>query len=204
MKNMYALNLVTEESVPLEELLPIINEAVKGGVTIVQLREKKSSGKIFYEKAKEIKVLLDCYDIPLIINDRVDIALAVGAAGVHVGQTDLPLSAIRKIVPASMLVGVSASTIEEALEAEKNGASYIGVGAVFTTKTKADANLLPEGMLKKITKAVSIPVVAIGGITLDNMKILQDKEIAGIAVVSAIMKAEYPYEAAADFRKIWK
>ena len=204
MKSIYSLNLVTEESVPLEELLRIISEAVEGGVTTVQLREKKSSGKLFYEKAKEVKTLLDHNDIPLIINDRVDIALAVGAAGVHVGQTDLPLLAIRKIVPPSMIIGISASTIEEALEAEKNGASYIGVGSVFTTQTKADANLLPEGMLEEIINAVSIPVVAIGGINLRNMKMLLDKKIAGIAVVSAIMNAENPYEAAAEFREAWQ
>lgn len=204
MKSTYTLNLVTDESVPIEKLLFIIEEAVKGGVTIVQLREKKSAGKLFYEKAIKIKNLLDHYNIPLIINDRVDIALAVGAAGVHVGQTDLPLCAIREIVPSSMIVGISASTIEEALEAEKMGATYIGVGSVFTTQTKADANLLPEGMLDDITNAVSIPVVAIGGIDQNNMKLLSDKKIAGIAVVSAIMKAEDPYEAAATFRKTWK
>lgn len=201
MRNKYALNLVTEESVPLEKLLPIIEEAVKGGVTIVQLREKRSTGKCFYEKAKSVKALLDRYDVPLIINDRVDIALAVGAAGVHVGQDDLPLLAIRKMVPSSMIVGISTSTMEEAKEAEKNGASYIGVGSVFTTKSKADASLLPKGDLEKITEAVSIPVVAIGGIGLDNMKLLPNNKIAGVAVVSAIMKSENPCDAAMAFRK---
>ncbi|MCM3109525.1 thiamine phosphate synthase [Lederbergia lenta] len=201
MRNTYALNLVTEESVPLGKLLPIIEEAVKGGVTIVQLREKRSTGKCFYEKAKSVKALLDRYDIPLIINDRVDIALAVGAAGVHVGQDDLPLVAIRKMLPSSMIVGISTSTMEEAKEAEKNGASYIGVGSVFTTKSKADASLLPKGDLEKIAEAVSIPVVAIGGIGLDNMKLLPINKIAGVAVVSAIMKSENPYDAAIEFRK---
>lgn len=176
----------------------------KGRSNNCSTTRKKSAGKLFYEKAIKIKNLLDHYNIPLIINDRVDIALAVGAAGVHVGQTDLPLCAIREIVPSSMIVGISASTIEEALEAEKNGATYIGVGSVFTTQTKADANLLPEGMLDDITNAVSIPVVAIGGIDQNNMKLLSNKKIAGIAVVSAIMKAEDPYEAAATFRKTWK
>ncbi|CAM3997725.1 thiamine phosphate synthase [Lederbergia lenta] len=201
MRNTYALNLVTEESVPLEKLLPIIEEAVKGGVTIVQLREKRSTGKCFYEKAKSVKALLDRYDVPLIINDRVDIALAVGAAGVHVGQDDLPLVAIRKMLPSSMIVGISTSTMEEAKEAEKNGASYIGVGSVFTTKSKADASLLPKGDLEKIAEAVSIPVVAIGGIGLDNMKLLPNNKIAGVAVVSAIMKSKNPYDAAVAFRK---
>ncbi|MEK3886715.1 thiamine phosphate synthase [Bacillus sp. FSL K6-3431] len=203
MTNKYELHLVTEESVPLEKLLPIIEEAVKGGVTIVQLREKRSTGKRFYEKAKSVKTLLDQYAIPLIINDRVDIALTVGAAGVHVGQDDLPLSSIRKMVPSAMIVGVSTSTIKEAQEAERNGASYIGVGSVFTTQSKADANLLPNGMLAEIAQAVSIPVVAIGGIGLNNMQLLPNEKIAGIAVVSAIMKAGNPYKVAAAFRKVW-
>lgn len=204
MKQIYALNLITEESTPLEQLLPIVEAAVKGGVTIVQLREKRSLGKYFYEKAQSVKALLDRYNIPLIINDRIDIALAVGAAGVHVGQEDLPLAAIRKIVPPSMIVGVSASTLEEALESERNGASYIGVGSIFATKSKADATLLPEGELAKIAQSVSIPIMAIGGITLNNMQQLAGAELAGVAVVSAIMKAEDPYAAAMAFREMWQ
>ena len=203
MTNNYSLYLVTEESVPLEDLLRIIEEAVKGGVSIVQLREKNSTGSCFFKKAKSIKSLLARYDVHLIINDRVDIALAVGADGVHIGQEDLPLSEVRKIVPASMIVGLSVSTVEEAKEAEENGADYIGVGSIFPTQSKDDANLLPNGMLELITNAVSIPVVGIGGINLDNISTIRDKNLAGVAIVSAIMKAEDPYEAAKAFRAAW-
>lgn len=200
----YDLYLVTEESQSLEELLHTVEEAVKGGVTLVQLREKKSTGKCFYEKAIKVKELLHRYAIPLIINDRVDIALAVEADGVHVGQKDLPLSAVRKIVPDSMIVGVSVSTIEEAKEAELNGADYIGIGAVFPTGTKNDAEVLAEGMLEKIAKSVSIPSIAIGGIKLHNLSIIPNKNVAGVAIVSGITKAENPKEAATAFRKAWK
>ena len=167
------LYFVTEESVPLDTLLTIVERAVEGGVTAVQLREKKSEGITFFEKAKRLKALLDRYDVPLIINDRVDVALAVGAAGVHVGQSDLPLHAIKKIVPESMIVGISASTVEEAKLAEAAGASYLGVGAVFPTSTKNDATVLPAGMLQTIKESVSIPIVGIGGITLDNVELLR-------------------------------
>lgn len=193
------LNLVTEESVPVDSLLTIVEQAIKGGVTIVQLREKNSSGKEFYEKAKALKDLLDAYNVPLIINDRIDIAIAVNAAGVHVGQSDLPLAIVKEIVPSSFIVGVSAGTLEEAMNAERDGATYIGVGSVFPTATKGDAKLLPHGVLEEITRAVSIPVVAIGGITLENIDTLQYKGIAGVAVVSAIMKANNPSFVAQKF-----
>jgi len=192
----YQLYLVTEESVPVEELLSIVEEAIQGGVTTVQLREKKSSGRVFYEKAVKLKALTEKYQVPLFINDRVDIALAVRADGIHIGQQDLPLHEVKKIVPSSMLVGVSCGTVEEALAAEKGGADYIGVGAVFPTKSKKNAKVLEDGLLEKITRAVSIPVVAIGGINLENVSIIRNHDIAGIAVVSEIMKAEEPHEAA--------
>ena len=193
------LNLVTEESVPVDSLLTIVEQAIIGGVTIVQLREKNSSGKKFYEKAKALKELLDAYNVPLIINDRIDIAIAVNAAGVHVGQSDLPLAIVKEIVPSSFIVGVSAGTLEEAMNAERDGATYIGVGSVFPTGTKGDAKLLPHGVLEEITRTVSIPVVAIGGITLENIDTLQYKGIAGVAVVSAIMKANNPSFVAQKF-----
>ena len=201
MKPNYTLYLVTEESAPVEALLQTVESAVKGGVTIVQLREKQSSSKHFYEKALKLKNLLDQYQVPLIVNDRIDIALAVNAAGIHIGQSDLPLSAARKIIPESMIVGISVSTIEEAEDAERNGANYIGVGAVFQTSTKDDAKLLPEGMLKAIIEKVSIPVVAIGGIKIENLSKLPMNDIAGYAIVSGIMKANNPYSAAEGFRK---
>ncbi|SES00391.1 thiamine phosphate synthase [Psychrobacillus sp. OK032] len=193
------LYLVTEESVPLNSLLKVVSQAIQGGVTIVQLREKNSSGKKFYEKAKALKKLLDSYDIPLIINDRIDIAIAINAAGVHIGQTDLPLEIVKRMVPKQFIIGVSAGTLEEAKNAERDGATYIGVGSVFPTGTKGDAKLLPHGVLEEITKAVSIPVVAIGGIALANVDTLQHTGIAGVAVVSAIMKANKPTLVAEKF-----
>lgn len=188
--------LITDESTDIDVLLSTVEAAIKGGVTIVQLREKHSGGRDFYEKAKRLKTLLDQYEIPLIINDRVDIALAVGASGVHVGQEDLPLTMVKKIVPDSMIVGISAATVELAQEAERNGADYIGVGSIFPTGTKKDATVLEEGMLSAIIDAVTIPVIAIGGIQKDNVATLNNQGIAGIAVISEIMSADHPMKAA--------
>lgn len=195
------LYLVTDESVPLNELATIVEEAIKGGVTAVQLREKRNTGKQFYEKAVMLKALTEKYRVPLFINDRVDIALAANADGVHVGQSDLPLSEVRKIVPSSMLVGVSAGSVEEAIAAEQSGADYIGVGAVFPTQSKDNAKLLPEGELEKIIQSVTIPVVAIGGIKLHNLPAIRHHGIAGVAVVSEIMKAKDPFQAASLLRE---
>lgn len=130
--------------------------------------------------------------------------MAVGADGVHVGQSDLPAPAIRKIIPLSMIVGVSVGNPEEAREAELNGANYVGVGAVFPTTSKADAKVLPPGMLDKILETIQIPAVAIGGINLENVSMLGGKNIAGIAVVSGIMKANDPFEVAKAYRKLLK
>lgn len=199
-----SLYLVTEESTPIELLEEIVEKAVKGGVTIVQLREKNSTGKVFYEKAKIVKELLDRYDVPLMINDRIDIALAVGASGVHIGQKDLPLPVVREMLPSTMKVGISVSTVEQAKEAEKNGADYIGVGAVYPTQSKKDARVLPEGMLLAITEAVNIPAVAIGGIKAENIHTLKDQGLAGVCVVSAIMGAKNPKEAAAALVEQWE
>lgn len=200
----YRLYLVTEESLPIDVLLEKVEAAVKGGVTLVQLREKTSDGSIFLKKAVMLKQLLDRYEIPLIINDRIDVALAADAAGVHIGQNDLPLTAVRKIVPASMIIGVSTATVAEAKQAENDGADYVGIGAVFPTKSKADAKLLPAGMLERIMQSIQIPAVAIGGITLENIKELQGKGLAGAAIVSGLMRAEEPYQAAAAFRQAWE
>lgn len=200
----YRLYLVTEESLPTDILLKKVEEAVKGGVTLVQLREKTSDGGHFLKKAVKLKQLLDRYEIPLIINDRIDVALAADAAGVHIGQNDLPLTAVRKIVPASMIVGVSTATVAEAKQAEMDGADYVGIGAIFPTKSKADAKLLPAGMLERIMQSIQIPAVAIGGITLENIKELRGKGLAGAAIVSGLMRAEEPYQAAAAFHQAWE
>ncbi|MEK4148062.1 thiamine phosphate synthase [Robertmurraya sp. FSL W8-0741] len=201
MKDQLKLYLVTEESIPLPELLAIVEEAIKGGVSAVQLREKTNSGKLFFEKALKLKELTSHYKVPLYINDRVDIALAVGADGIHVGQEDLPLTSIKQIIPSTVNVGVSAGSVEEAIAAEKDGADYIGVGAVFPTASKDDAKVLAEGELEKIIQAVSIPVVAIGGIKLNNLERLKDLPITGIAIVSEIMKADSPRKAASLLRE---
>ncbi|MCY9003678.1 thiamine phosphate synthase [Peribacillus frigoritolerans] len=199
-----SLYLVTEESIAIEELTKIIAQSVSGGVSIVQLREKNNSSLSFYEKASALKQLLNELSIPLIINDRVDIALAVGADGIHIGQDDLPLPVVKKMVPVDMIVGVSVSTLEEALEAERNGADYIGVGSVFPTKTKQDATLMALEDLGEICRGVSIPAVAIGGITADNISALSDSGLSGTAVVSAIMNADNPKTASESLLKIIK
>lgn len=199
-----SLYLVTEESIAIEELTKIIAESVSGGVSIVQLREKNNSSLSFYEKASALKQLLNELSIPLIINDRVDIALAVGADGIHIGQDDLQLPVVKKMVPEDMIVGVSVSTLEEALEAERNGADYIGVGSVFPTKTKQDATLMALEDLGEICRGVSIPAVAIGGITADNISALSDSGLSGTAVVSAIMNADNPKTASESLLKIIK
>lgn len=195
-KQALSLYLVTSESMELEELLNKVEAAIQGGVTMVQLREKQSSGKLFLKKALALKSLTEKYEIPLVINDRVDIALAAGADGVHVGQSDLPAAYVKKIVPPSMFVGVSCSTVEEAKEAEKQGADYLGVGAVFPTNSKKDAERLESGMLESIVESVNIPVVAIGGINLENVQQLSHTGIDGIAVVSAILSNNNPKLAA--------
>lgn len=199
-----SLYLVTEESIAIEELTKIIAESVSGGVSIVQLREKNNSSLSFYKKASALKQLLNELSIPLIINDRVDIALAVGADGIHIGQDDLPLPVVKKMVPEDMIVGVSVSTLEDALEAERNGADYIGVGSVFPTKTKQDATLMALEDLGEICRGVSIPAVAIGGITADNISALSDSGLSGTAVVSAIMNADNPKTASESLLKIIK
>lgn len=199
-----SLYLVTEESIGIEELTKIIAESVSGGVSIVQLREKNNSSLSFYNKASALKQLLNELSIPLIINDRVDIALAVAADGIHIGQDDLPLPVVKKMVPEDMIVGVSVSTLEEAIEAERNGADYIGVGSVFPTKTKQDATLMAIGDLEEICRSVSIPAVAIGGITADNISALSASGLSGTAVVSAIMNAESPKTASESLLKIIK
>ncbi|MFD9624608.1 thiamine phosphate synthase [Peribacillus muralis] len=198
------LYLVTEESIALESLTNIISESVSGGVSVVQLREKNQSSLSFYKKAAALKQVLNELSTPLIINDRVDIALAVGADGIHIGQDDLPLSVIKQMVPDEMIIGVSVSNLEEALEAERNGADYLGVGSIFPTKTKQDATPMTIRDLEEICRSVSIPAVAIGGINADNIALLTEKGLAGAAVVSAIMEAKNPKTASSSFLDIIK
>ncbi|MBZ4667555.1 MAG: thiamine-phosphate pyrophosphorylase [Epulopiscium sp.] len=184
----YKLYLVTDRDILAgRNLESAVEEAIQGGVTLVQLREKDITSLEFYNMALRIKRITSQYNIPLIINDRLDIALAVDAEGVHLGQRDIPCVIARKIIGENKIVGVSASTLEEAKKAEKDGADYIGVGAVFPTSTKQDARDVSVDLLKEIKQSVAIPVVAIGGINEDNVSLLKDTNIDGIAVVSAIL-----------------
>ena len=199
----YTLYLVTEASMEIERMLQTVEAAVKGGVTVVQLREKSIDGKDFYEKAKQLKSLLDSYKVPLIINDRVDIALAIGASGVHCGQKDMPIEAIRSIVPKEMVVGISVETKEQAELALLNGADYVGTGSVFPTFTKNDATPLSKEELQKVTE-VNLPVIAIGGIQQHNISEITPYKLAGYAVVSAICSAENPKDAASQLLKTIK
>ena len=157
---------------------------------MVQLREKDISSDEFYRLAVSIKSITDKYEIPLIINDRVDIALSANAAGVHIGQHDLPASIVRKIIPQSMILGVSASTLQEAQKAVSDGADYLGVGAMFSTSTKTDADVVSMHTLSQIRKSVHIPIVAIGGINKENAPVFKAINIDGLAVVSAIISQQ--------------
>jgi thiamine-phosphate pyrophosphorylase len=187
----YKLYLVTDRGILKERDIALaVEDAIKGGVTLVQLREKDISTLDFYNVALKVKAVTDRCGIPLIINDRIDIALSVDADGVHVGQKDMPCHITRKIVGESKIVGVSVATIEEAVEAEKSGADYIGVGAVFPTSTKGDARAVSIDLLKEIKRSVSIPVVAIGGINSRNASLLKPANIDGIAVISDILSKE--------------
>ncbi len=163
-----------------------VEQAILGGVTVVQLREKHTDYETFVALAKEVKQITDQYQVPLLINDNLDVALAVDAAGVHVGQEDMAALEVRRRIGDKKVVGVSAQTVEQALAAEKAGADYLGVGAVFPTNSKDDAVKVDFATLRAICQAVQIPVVAIGGITADNMPALQNSGIIGVAVISAI------------------
>ena len=204
MKVDYSLYLCTDRNLlngkNFEETIEL---AIKGGVTIVQLREKNCSSREFLEIATSIKKITSKYKIPLIINDRIDIALAVDADGVHVGQDDLPCKTAREILGEEKIIGVSVSTVETAIKAEIDGANYIGVGAIFKTSTKTDAEIVSLETLKKIRDSVKIPVVAIGGINKSNLPQIKNF-IDGVAVVSAIISNENPEVAAKDLLQILK
>lgn len=169
-----------------ETLSDAVFQAIEGGATLIQLREKELSEKEFLDEAFRIKKICTSKKIPLIINDNVKIAKETDACGVHIGQSDMELKKARKILGAEKIIGVSCQTVEQALQAEKNGADYLGVGAIFSTSTKADADNVSISTLKEICRAVKIPVVAIGGISLQNMSQLKGSGIAGVSVISAI------------------
>lgn len=183
-------------------LADVVEEAIKAGITFLQLREKDLDYASFLQLAKEIRNITDKYKIPYVVNDNIEVAMACGADGVHVGQSDMDAKDVRSIIGQDKILGVSAQSVEQAISAEKNGADYIGVGTVFPTSTKLDAEGVSFETLKEICKAVSIPVVAIGGINKDNAMKLAGSSIDGIAVVSAIFAQEDITAAVKELRQI--
>lgn len=185
------LYAVTDRSFkPNVSLYEQAESALKGGVTMLQIREKDLAEEDFLKEANEIKTLCNKYHVPLIINDNVELCKRCGADGVHIGQHDMPASEARAIIGKNKILGVSAQTVAQAIEAEKSGADYLGVGAVFPTSTKSDADDVSLDVLREICEAVKIPVVAIGGISMENIHKLKGSKIAGAALVSAIFAAE--------------
>lgn len=200
----YSLYLVTDRGLARgRPTLEIVAAAVSGGVTCVQLREKDCSTREFIEQALAIKDFLKARRVPLIINDRVDVALAVEADGVHLGQTDMPLDIAKKILPDSMIIGISAESLADALEAEKGGADYLGVSPIFATPTKTDT-APPLGLtgLRAIRDAVRLPLVGIGGLNRDNSAAVIQNGADGVAVVSAVVGADDPAAAAGELKRV--
>lgn len=183
-----------------EEFLFRVEQALKGGVTLLQLREKEKSTREYIELAEKVHELAKQYNVPLIIDDRVDVALAIDAEGVHVGASDMPVALARKLMGEDKIVGATAKTVPWAKEAYEQGADYLGVGAIYPTTTKVKTVLTSTDTLRDICNAVPIPVNAIGGLNKDNMDVLAGVPIAGICVVSAIMKAEEPKRAAEELK----
>lgn len=184
----YTLYLCTDRRLMFcETIEESVEEGIKGGCSVVQLREKDCSSREFYELAKRVKKITQRHNVPLIINDRVDIALLAGADGVHLGQSDLPCDEVRKLAGENFIIGVSAATVEEAEKAENDGADYLGVGAMFPTATKTNTRPVTKETLKEIRKAVKIPFVIIGGIKKDNIGDFAGCGMNGAAVVSAVV-----------------
>ena len=173
-----------------ESFLKKVETACRSGVTIVQLREKNLTTNQYYQLAKQVKEITDAYQVPLIIDDRLDVCLAVDAAGLHIGDDELPVSVARQVLGPDKILGVTAKTVKRALEAEEGGANYLGTGAIFPTTTKENAPITLISTLKTICQRVAIPVVAIGGLTSENIDQLMGTGIAGVAVVRDLMQAE--------------
>ena len=178
----------------------VVKEALEGGATFLQIREKNLAYPEFVKLATEVKAVTDAYHIPYVVDDDVELAKEIDADGVHIGQSDLALVEARRVLGPDKIIGVSAHSVAEAIEAERNGADYLGVGSVFTTSTKLDAEAVSKATLKEICEAVSIPVVAIGGIQKDNMLQLKGTKVDGVAVVSAIFAAPDIQQAAKELR----
>ncbi|KYH30610.1 thiamine-phosphate synthase [Clostridium tepidiprofundi DSM 19306] len=199
----YSLYLVTDREILGErDLIKSIEDAILGGATLIQLREKNISTLNFYKIALKVKELTTRNNIPLIINDRLDIVLAVDAEGLHIGQDDMPLEIARNILGEDKIIGLSTSTLDEAIEAEKNGADYIGVGAMFPTSTKQDAKSVTLDELRTIKEAVNIPVVGIGGINKSNILSLMETGVDGAAIISAILGEKNIRQTCKDFKEM--
>lgn len=183
-----------------EEFLIRVEQALKGGITLLQLREKEKSTREYIELAEKVHTLAKNYNVPLIIDDRVDVALAVDAEGVHVGASDMPVATARKLMGENKIVGATAKTVPWAKEAYEQGADYLGVGAIYPTTTKVKTVLTSTDTLRDICSAVPIPVNAIGGLNKNNIDVLEGIPIAGICVVSAIMKADNPKTATEELK----
>lgn len=199
----YSLYLVTDRSLSKGRAsAEVVREAVAGGVTCVQLREKACGTRDLLDEARAVKAVLQGTGVPLIINDRVDVALAVGAEGVHLGQQDMPLADARRLGPPGWIIGISAESVEDAVRAEGEGADYVGASPVFATPTKTD-HAPPLGLegLRRMRAAVKIPIVAIGGIHAGNAREVMDAGADGLAVVSAIVSAASPRAAAEELRR---
>ncbi|MCF0216651.1 MAG: thiamine phosphate synthase [Fibrobacteraceae bacterium] len=197
-----SLYFITDSTTVSEDcFLSVVEGACKGGASLVQLREKNRSTREYMELAKATHQVTCRYNVPLIIDDRVDVALAIGAEGVHVGQTDMPVALARKLMGPGKIVGATTKTVPQALEAYEQGADYLGVGAIYPTTTKVVTILTSVDTLKDIVKAVPINVNAIGGLNKDNIHVLKGSGISGVCAVSAIMKAENPEQAARELKE---
>jgi len=202
----YALYLVTDRGILRgRDIFQAVEDAIKGGVTLVQLREKDVSSLDFYNIALKMTDIARHYNVPLIINDRLDIALAVDADGLHIGQEDIPIEVARRLLGKSKILGYSVSSVEEAIHGQKNGANYLGAGPVYPTGSKADANA-PIGIhgLKKIKESVNIPVVGIGGINITNINEVKSSGIDGISIISGILGKSDIKAASKDLKNTWR
>jgi len=200
----YSLYLVTDGGTrDIDGFCEKVARAIAGGVTLLQLREKTATSREFFELALRVKEIARKVRVPLIINDRLDIALAVDADGLHVGQEDLPVAVARRLLGPDKILGATAATVADALAAQEAGANYLGSGAVYPTGTKPGKAVLPMERLMQIKNAVRIPVVAIGGITAENISFVRRSGVDGVAVVSAIMDSSDPSAAARELRKLW-
>ena len=200
----YTLYLVTDrELMSTPDLNVAVEQAIKGGCTLVQLREKDANSRVFYDIALGVKAVCDRHDVPLIINDRIDIALAVDVAGVHIGQSDIPARVARTLIGPDKLLGVSATTLDDAMQAQRDGADYLGIGAMFSTDTKTDAQLVSMDVLMHIRRTVDLPIVVIGGIGKHNAAQFAGTGIDGLAVVSAIIAQDDIKAAAAEMKRLF-